>query len=393
MANRYWVGGGSSANFNATGNTNWSDTSGGANNFSVPTSADIVYFDGAGANGNTNATISATITVGQIIITSGYTSTMTHNAVLTIAGAVWTMHSGYTIAGSSAITLTTSTLTITSGGKSWPNNLNMRTSDKTITLVGDFVVGGALVYSTNIESIINKTTSETLSCNGISQSNNSDITGTITIILTGGTWSASASNAEISTVLVIAGNVTISGSVYFNGSLQYSSGTPVTTGSTLYMASGNPTLDTDGMTWNNVVLAPSAQTYTINSLFNVSGILSLNSGNHIFTGTHGFNVNILLHPSTLSTYTLVFKADVEYFIYGELRSKDVTLGNSVLFASSSLTTPAKITLVNNGSCLCNTNSSFRDIDASGGRSICTFGGTITDCINVVQYYDYKNTAL
>jgi len=394
MADRYWVGGHpTNNNWNQTGSgtTNWAATSGGAAGASVPGSSDYVFFDG---NGNSNSTISATITISRLQIDAGYTSTITHNAVLTIGGAVWTMHSGFTIAGSSAITLSTPTITITSGGKTWPNNINMQTADKTITLVGDFVVGGALVYSTNIETAINKTTSESISCNGISQSNNSDITGTSELILTGGTWSSSASNAEIGMKLTFAGNVTVSGNVYFYGSggLHYSSGTITTTGSTLNMATGSVTLDTDGMTWNNVVLANTAQTYTINSLFNVSGTLSLNGGNHIFTGTHGFNVNILYHPSTVSTYTLVFEEDVEYFIYGEFRVKDVTIANSILFASSSLTVPAKFTLVNNGSCLCNTNASFRDIDASGGRSICTFGGTITDCTNVVQYYDYPPVA-
>lgn len=36
MAARFWVGGGSTANWNATAPTNWAETSGGAGNQSVP---------------------------------------------------------------------------------------------------------------------------------------------------------------------------------------------------------------------------------------------------------------------------------------------------------------------------------------------------------------------
>lgn len=45
MASKFWVGGGSSTNWNATGNTNWSLTSGGANNAAVPVAGDDVFFD------------------------------------------------------------------------------------------------------------------------------------------------------------------------------------------------------------------------------------------------------------------------------------------------------------------------------------------------------------
>jgi len=135
MADRYWVGGHpTNNNWNQTGSgtTNWAATSGGAAGASVPGSSDYVFFDG---NGNSNSTISATITISRLQIDAGYTSTITHNAVLTIGGAVWTMHSGFTIAGSSAITLSTPTITITSGGKTWPNNINMQTAE-TVTVAG-----------------------------------------------------------------------------------------------------------------------------------------------------------------------------------------------------------------------------------------------------------------
>src|SRR3989344_2709650 len=47
-ASRYWVGGGSSVNWDATSNTNWGSASNTQDNASVPTSADDVFFDGVG---------------------------------------------------------------------------------------------------------------------------------------------------------------------------------------------------------------------------------------------------------------------------------------------------------------------------------------------------------
>jgi len=43
MADRYWVGG--AGTWNSANTANWSDTSGGAGGFSVPTINDDVYFD------------------------------------------------------------------------------------------------------------------------------------------------------------------------------------------------------------------------------------------------------------------------------------------------------------------------------------------------------------
>jgi hypothetical protein len=92
---RYWVGGGLTAAWNATGNTNWSLTSGGANNAAVPTTTDDVCFDGVGG-GNSPSTLSAAITIQSLDMT-GYVNTLTHAATttLTVAGNV-TFASGMT---------------------------------------------------------------------------------------------------------------------------------------------------------------------------------------------------------------------------------------------------------------------------------------------------------
>jgi hypothetical protein len=180
-ASRYWVGGGSSTNWNATANTNWAGTSGGANNASVPTSVDDVLFDSAG---NTSSVISATITILSINISSGYTATMTHNATLTIAGNV-TLGANYTIAGTSGITISAAS-TITSNGKTFPNSLTFSTPvSAIITLLGSFTIGGAFIMGSY--TFLNYTTNEILYVNGGIQGSQS-IRGTATIYWQGGSW-------------------------------------------------------------------------------------------------------------------------------------------------------------------------------------------------------------
>lgn len=85
-ADRYWVGGGASANWNATGNTNWGTASGTQDNASVPGVDDNVIFDNH-ANGNTPCTLTASTTINSLVMT-GWVNTLTHNAsvILTIDG-------------------------------------------------------------------------------------------------------------------------------------------------------------------------------------------------------------------------------------------------------------------------------------------------------------------
>ena len=55
-ATRFWVGGGSSTAFNATGNTNWATSSGGSNNASVPTTGTVWCADANSGSGTINIT-------------------------------------------------------------------------------------------------------------------------------------------------------------------------------------------------------------------------------------------------------------------------------------------------------------------------------------------------
>lgn len=128
-ANRYWVGGGSSTNWNATGNTNWSTTSGGANNASVPGSSDAVIFDANSGSGTAN--ISANITILSLDMTN-FTGTLTHAAVnLTLAGGPTTFGSGMTYTPISTSNITGNPGNFTTAGKLMPR---INVSSGTLTL-------------------------------------------------------------------------------------------------------------------------------------------------------------------------------------------------------------------------------------------------------------------
>jgi hypothetical protein len=504
MAARYWVNGGNGL-WNST--TNWSTTSGGASGASVPTSSDDVFFD---ANGNSNSTISANITVLSLTIDAGYTATITHNAILGIVGNV-TLGANYTIAGTSRINISAN-CTFTSNGKTWPNDLLIQNTDTTVTLVGNLTITGSLSFSFsgitinrtttevvyvdgglggngvngcsgtaeiilrggtwsginqpihsnltiqgnvtisgnvfygngtltyssgtvtttgstfNIEAtgsgailntngivwnifkmnlndsvvtltsnlsctsfinggtgIINHTTNETITCsNGLTLSYNTS--GTAKFILTGGTWS-NAALVVLSNSLDFQGNVTVSGIVrYSTGTLRYVSGSVTTTGSTLIIS--QCTLDTNGIIWNNVTTdTVPDKIYTINSLLSVSGTLTLSDTlTQTFAGTSGFICSSLVDVG-INVNTVILQEGITYTVTNSLHCNTTRVGSVLLFTSSHASNKAILTLQPGATCACLAN--FTRIDASNGRPIRTFNGVVTNCDNIVSFFDLK----
>ena len=191
-ANRYWVGGGAFTSWIATGNTNWAETSGGANNASVPGSADDVFFDGNSGTGD--SVVSSAHTVKSLNAT-GYTGTLTQtNITLTVAGSV-TLVSGMTYTPSvNAIIALSATGTFTTGGKL----INQLTLSAGTTTLGDNLSfraskGISLTLNGNFLDLNGKTVSGNSTANRlIIQSN---LLGTArTITINGGTFA----NADFS---------------------------------------------------------------------------------------------------------------------------------------------------------------------------------------------------
>ena len=127
MATRYWVGG--TASWDGTVGTKWSDTSGGAGGFSVPTTADDVFFDAA--SGAVTCTIAAGNTGAKSINCTGFTGTITGSAAISVAGSI-TLFATQTYTHSGTVTIT-GTGTLTTAGKTF-SPLRISGSGITVTL-------------------------------------------------------------------------------------------------------------------------------------------------------------------------------------------------------------------------------------------------------------------
>lgn len=148
MASRYWVGGGSSTNWDATGNTNWAATSNGSNDQTVPGTNDDVFFDGVGA-GASDSNISANITIKSLDCT-GYVNTLTQatSTTLTVSGLLFKLVSGMTYTAADATSRTSfsnssGTCLVTTAGKSmgtvlWLTSGGTRQLQDNWVGIGDF---------------------------------------------------------------------------------------------------------------------------------------------------------------------------------------------------------------------------------------------------------------
>lgn len=389
-ADRYWVGGGSNTNWNAAGNTNWSATSGGANNASVPTTGDVVIFD---ANGNSNCTINVNVSLLSFTVTSGYTSTITHNAQITIStGGSIELGANYTIAGASPLVIS-GTVTLTSNGKTWPNGMTFQTASTTKTLADNWTVNGIVSFNSNGIQTIN---GSTLTCAGGFTCTNTaeNVSGTTHIVVTGGLWNGSGT---------LQNDLTIAGSVTYNSiSFKYRTGTITLSSGSLSMFSssatlfinGDCTLNTNGVVWSNLTFSAGAYTVTLNALLSVSNNLTYAQTSAItLAGSFGFTTSnlIMLHTGgniqTFAngvTYTVTTFMDIRTSFY-------TSTGTSLVQLTSDHATNKAIITLSQGAA-CSVVGKFTRIDASAGRSINVFNGNITECLNVNAYTDLKTTS-
>lgn len=391
-ASRFWVGAGSSTNWNAVGNTNWSATSGGANNASVPGSSDDVTFDGAGG-GNSASVVSANNTILTLTFTSGYTNTVTiNNSIQTTIAGNFTDHTAHTWSmgnATSGITLS-ATCTVTSNSKTFNGNVVLSGASTTKTLSGDWTVTGTFQPAAATLAI-NKTASEVLHLGGNLTCNNSNtLTGTITKIdLTGGTWSVNTSTAAIGVNVDLNGTPFLSGAYISNGmTLKYVSGAVVTTGG-LIAAIGNVTLDLAGLTIYDLGISSNAPTITLNSALVSSGsIVMSNNQTGTFAGSFGWTFASLTgNGSGFGGMTLQLPPGITYTLTNSINIWEGPGAQNGKFSitSTHATNKATLTLNFGATCICDAN--LTRIDASGGRAINTFAGTVTTCTNVNSFTD------
>ena len=432
MAERHFINGGVDNNWGTTGN--WSLTEGGAGGQSVPLSTEDVFFDA----GSPNCTINATTRYCKTLTASAYTNTLTFSYTLYVYGNI-TIGASMGFAGAVTNQLIMIVAgTWTTNGKTIPQNIAIGDfTSGTVTLAdnltcsgdlylanatsttfsGDFHITAAtctiansqtvtIVHDVTITGLTTITFAEVL--NGLFNWNtggltaNAALTGTTTIVLTGGTWQGAGA---CSNSMILAGNVTISGTVYYAASgtptLTYSSGTIMTTGSTLSIAT-SCTLNTDGMSWNNIateaaltltisspltlagnmtIVANGTTTLTINGLLTVTGTLTLPRQGVTFAGTAGWTVGTLTHLAlNAGSKTYTFAAGITYTITTAMNAVNTDGSMRCIYTSAHASTKAILTLGYGAT----QNNVFIDptrIDSSLGQAIFTRLGTITTCFN------------
>lgn len=231
----------------------------------------------------------------------GYQNSITINTsgTLTLSGANLFYRNGTLKYLSGTVSSVGTTLLI--GGSTTKLDLNgiiidkVKTTGNTqVTLnsnlnVNDFIIDGSTSNTYNGTSSINV-------YRNLSVTSTGGLLGTSNIVISGTssqTWTHT-SLGSIRNSLTInkpSGTLVISGTVYYaTGTMSHISGDVTTTSSTLYILDYSPALDTNGMTWSNVTLAPSSMggsTTRLLSNLRVSGLL-LSSGTQVnfFTGNY-----------------------------------------------------------------------------------------------------------
>lgn len=366
MANRYWVGG--TANWDGTAGTKWSDTSGGAGGFSVPTAADDVYLDGA--SGAVTITVTAAATARGLICI-GFTGTLAGSSAITVYSSGVTLDSGMTITHTGTLSAAASGTWI-SNGKQWTGNGSI-VGVFTVTYLDDwsFVGNWSQTSTSTLLGGTNISVGGNLSINALGGSSN------ITFILNGtGNWSVSADASQVDYIINTSGTITLSGALGFAGSgkvFTYITGTVITTGSSMTI-SGNATIDLDGIVFNNFfitgagthtllsdlhvngnsVLGSLGQVLTINGLFNiyVGGNLTIGGTSSVVQGTTSIILNgtgVFSSTQTTGTFrlNLTFNTVGIITISGTIRYRTGTItytSGTIITTSSTLNITSTTTL-------------------------------------------------
>ena len=215
--------------------------------------------------------------VGTITYTAGTIDTTTNNSGLYSS-------SGYTL---------------DTDGITW-NNVSFSGTSPTFTLLSDLNISGNFLMSgtvstPQINGLFNVNVGGNLTLNASTTCN---FIGTATIVLNGtGTWShtgAGTGQYGINITINTAGTITLGADIkyYHSKTITYTAGTvDTTTNSSTLNLNGSTTLDTNGMSWNNVTMAGTSSIFTLTSDMDINGTLTLSgvtattlNGNTIYVG-------------------------------------------------------------------------------------------------------------
>lgn len=289
-ANRYWVGGGASVNWNATGNTNWGSASNTRDNASVPGSGDAVIHDNS-ANGASNGTVSAAITVGSLDYTGGgasnYAATLTHNASvdLNVAGNV-KLSSAMTYTVGSATTsrlafAKTGVVNFTSNGKAFPGTLLFANSSTAPQFTPLDDLSCANINATGSTAMVFNANGYNVTVSGVVTLSAASMTwqfgaGTWTLSGTGTVWNCTAGTITPSTSTISITNTSATGKTFAGGGKTYAA--LAVTGDNVTVTGNNTftTVDNSAVVTNGLKLT-SGTTTTCTSFISTSAASKLSA--------------------------------------------------------------------------------------------------------------------
>lgn len=409
MAERHFVSGGVNNNWGTTGN--WSLTEGGAGGQSVPTATEDVFFDAGSPDCVINAAERACLT----LTATEYTHTLTFTYRLNVHGNI-TIGSGMQFAGTSVLamvdpgTITCNgntigvplTLNFISGTCTLADDLTVGadlqlTNQTSTTFAGDFHITAAtcgigqtqtvtIVHDVTITGLTTCTTSNVINglynwnTGGLTMAGGSaTLTGTTTIVLTGGTVTTPATT-YVSNPLVINGDVTFSGTCFVRSpTITWTSGTISAGAGILSHGAAACTWDTEGGTFPNVSIT-AASTHTLNSLLSVAGSLNLPNASVVFDGTDGWTVETLSNDAPNAARTLTLAAGKTYTMTAAMNLRGASTANKWSLVSGTPGTKVMLTLGYGAT----QSANFvypTDMDSSLGQAIYTHTGTIATSYN------------
>jgi len=295
---RFWVGGGSSTAWTATGNTNWSTTSNGANNASVPTTTDVVCFDSH--SGSATSNISASITVLDVDFTGNatgasgsYAGTLTQasSTTLTLGGNFFELTPAMTYAAGAntqALSFTDATASDTIVFKSAGHTLGNITVNPVNTTTFQLQASDPLTLRTDSNFTLtqgifdNSTNNDNVAAKSFIANTTAD---TRTVNLGTGTYtlvndfdlSSSASNltcSAASATINITGPLAAIAAFNGGGGCSFGAVSFACTGCTTWpviFANGNAVIGTLSFTAGEMYFAMSSSTITVTNAVNWAG--------------------------------------------------------------------------------------------------------------------------
>ena len=178
---------------------------------------------------------------------------------------------------------------------------------------------------------------------------------------------------------------------FYSGTLTYTAGTVITTGSTLGYSTGSGvtsvTYNTAGIVWNNISIVAQV-TITNNSLLTATGQSTFGQAAIGWTGSNGFRLSKLDITATNSSAIYTLKPGLTYTVVDQFTANTNVSGeNHPIFKSGTPGTKANLKFDKySGTCYLGY-INFTDIDASGGRTITTFHGSLSNTTNIKSFTD------